>query len=98
MQSFDDTNAARSGFNGSTGGGEGSWMDSFIEHCEQMRYFLQYHVTWRVVWTSPIIEMMKYDVRHGLVETGGTADAIDETDWILLLPLRRVTRRHFVPN
>ena len=90
--------AARNGFDGSARDGESGWMDKFMEHHEQMRCFLRYHLTWRAVWTSPIDEMLQYDIRHGLVETGGTTDAIDEGDWVLLLPLRRVTRRHFVLN
>lgn len=98
MQGFDDMSAARNGFDGGTHDGEGGWIDKFMEHREQMRYFLQYHIAWRVVWNSPIDEMLLYDIRHGLVETGGTTDAIDEDDWVLLLPLRRVTRRHFVLN
>lgn len=98
MQGFDDMVAAWSGSDDSARNGEGGRIDSFMEHREQMRCFLQYHITWRVVWASPINEMLPYDIRHGLVETGGTADAIDETDWELLLPLRRVTRRHVVPN
>jgi hypothetical protein len=42
--------------------------------------------------------MLPYDIRHALAETGGKAAVIDETDWALLLPLRRVTARHIVPN
>ena len=98
MQDFDDMSAAWSGSNGSARDGEGGSMDMFMEHREKMRCFLQHHITWRVVWTSPIDEMLPYDIRHGLVETGGTTDAIDEDDWVLLLPLRRVTRRHLILN
>jgi hypothetical protein len=98
MQGFDDMNAARSDSSGNTRDGEGGWMDSFMRHRERMRYFLRYHIAWRVVWTSPIDEMLPYDIRHGLTETGGTTDVIDENDWVLLLPLRRVTRRHFIFN
>ena len=90
--------AARNGSSGSARDGEGGWMDKFMEHHEQMRCFLRYHLTWRAVWSSPIDEMLPYDIRHGLVETGGTTDAIDEGDWVLLLPLRRVTKQHFVLN
>ena len=98
MQGFDDIGAARSDSSGDAHDGEDSWMDKFMAHHEQMRNFLRHHVTWRLVWTSPIDEMLPYDIRHGLMETGGTTDVIDENDWVLLLPLRRVTRRHFVPN
>ncbi|HEY40296.1 MAG TPA: hypothetical protein G4O18_00355 [Dehalococcoidia bacterium] len=86
---------------GSDGGarfGERSQIDRFIEHSERMRSFLRYHVNWRAVWTSPIDKMLPYDIRHGLAETGGIFDAIDGSDWELLLPLRRVTRRHIVLN
>ena len=77
---------------------EDGWMDSFIKHREQMRCFLQYHVTPRMVWASAIDTMLPYDIRHTLTDTGGRVDIIDETDWALLLPLRRVTRKHIVPN
>jgi len=89
---------ARSDFDAGARDGEGGWADKFMEHREQMRCFLQFHITWRVVWLSPIAEMLPYEIRHSVVETGGTTDAIDEDDWMLLLPLRRVTRRHFVLN
>ena len=98
MLGFDDMSAARNDFDGGARDGESGWMDRFMEHHEQMRCFLQYHIAWRVVWTSPINEMLTYDVRHSLVETGGMTDTMDETDWVLLLPLRTVTRRNFVPN
>ena len=98
MQGFDDIDAVRKDSGDNTRGGEGDWMDSFMKHREQMRCFLRYHVTWRAVWTSPIDEMLPYDIQHGLTETGGTTDSIDENDWVLLLPLRRVARRHFVFN
>ena len=98
MQDFDDVSAAWSGSSGSARDSEGGWMDKFMEHHEKMRCFLQHHVTWRAVWTSPIDEMLPYDIRHGLTETGGTTDAIDEGDWVLLLPLRWITRSHLVPN
>ena len=98
MQDFDDVSAAWSGSSGNARDGERGSMDKFMEHREKMRCFFQHHITWRVVWTSPIDEMLPYDIRHGLVETGGTTDAIDEGDWVLLLPLRRVTRSHLVPN
>ena len=75
-----------------------SWMRGFSEHCEYMKCFLQYHSAWRLARTSPMEKMLPYDVRHGLVEAGGSAEIIDETDWLLVLPLRRVTRRQFVPN
>ena len=73
-------------------------MDSFIAHCEQMQRFLRSHIAWRAVWTAPIDEMLIYDVRYSLLETGGMAKTVDGTDWMLLLPLCRVTRRHFVSN
>ena len=98
MQDFDDVSAAWSDSSGSTGDSEGGWMDKFMEHREKMRCFLQYHITWRAVWNSPISEMLPYDIRHGLTETGGTTDSIDEGDWMILLPLRRVTRSHLIPN
>ena len=73
-------------------------MEGLIEHCEGMKCFLQYHVTWRVARTSPIDEMLLYDVRHGLTETGGTFNVIDRTDLLFFLPLREVTRRQIIPN
>jgi hypothetical protein len=90
--------AVRGGSDGSTRNDEGSRLDKFIEHCEKMRCFIQYHVAWRTVWTPPIDEMLPYDVRYGLEETGGAFDAIDGSDWALLLPLRRVARRYIVLN
>jgi hypothetical protein len=90
--------AAQSGSDSGARDVEDGRIDSFRKHCEQMRCFLQYHVACRAVWASPADGMLPYDIRHALVETGGKADAIDETDWVLLLPLRRVTRRHIVPN
>jgi len=89
---------ARSGFDSGAHDEESTWIDKFMEHREQIQYFLQYHIAWRVVWSSPIDDMLPYDVRHGLVDTGGTTAVIDEDDWVLLLPLRRITRRHFVIN
>lgn len=90
--------AARHSYSGSARDGEDGWMGDFMEHHEQMRGFLRYHLTWRAIYVSPIEEMLPYDIRHGLVETGGTIDSIDEGDWVLLLPLRRVTRRHLILN
>jgi hypothetical protein len=90
--------AAQSGSDSGARNVEDGWMDRFMKHCEQMRCFLQYHVAWRVFWDSPIDRMLPYDIRHALAETGGKAAVIDETDWALLLPLRRVTARHIVPN
>jgi hypothetical protein len=63
-----------------------------------MRCFLDYHIAWRTVWPPQIDEMLLYDIRHGLAETGGVFDAVDGSDWALLLPLRRVTRRYIVLN
>ncbi len=90
--------AAQSGSDSGARNVEGDWMDRFVKHCEQMRCFLQYHVAWRGLWASPVDRMIPYDIRHGLVETGGKASVNDESDWTLLLPLRRVTKRHIVPN
>jgi hypothetical protein len=95
---FDDMSAVLGGPDGNARDSEGSRVDRFTEHCEKMRFFLQYHTAWRTVWPPPIDEMLPYDIRHGLVETGGVFDAIDGSDWVLLLPLRRVTRRHVVLN
>ena len=90
--------AAQNGYDSGARDVEDDWMNSFMNHCEQMRCFLQYHVAWRGLWASSVDRMSHYDVRHTLTETGGKADVIDETDWALLLPLRRVTMRHVVPN
>ncbi len=90
--------AARGSSDGGVSNDWGGWMEGLIEHCEGMRCFLQYHITWQGARTSPIDEMLLYDVRHGLSETGGTFNVIDGAEWLLLLPLRTVTRRQIVPN
>ncbi|UCB42150.1 MAG: hypothetical protein JSV77_06675 [Dehalococcoidales bacterium] len=90
--------AARGSWDGGVSSDWSGWMEGLIEHCKGMRCFLRYHITWQVARTSPIDEMLLYDVRHGLPETGGTVNAFDEIDWLLLLPLRAVTRRQIVSN
>ena len=95
---FDVMSAVLGGSDGSERREEVSRIDRFMEHCEKMRCFLQYHISWRTVLTPQIDEMLPYDIRHGLLETGGVFDAIDEADWALLLQLRRVTGRHVVLN
>jgi hypothetical protein len=89
---------ARGSSNGGVSNDWSGWMEGLAEHCEDMRCFLQCHTTWQEARTSPIDEMLPYDVRHGLSETGGTFNVTDETDWLLLFPLRTVTRRQVVPN
>ena len=81
----------------STGWGSGE-MEGFIEHCECMNDFLRHHDARQTGWTSPVNKMLPYDVRYGLLETGGSAEALGEADWCLLLPLREVTGRQVVPN
>jgi hypothetical protein len=91
--------AARGSSDGGVSNDWNGWMEGLIEHCEDMRCFLQYHhATGQGARTSPIDEMLLYDVRHGLSETGGTFNVIDETEWLFLLSLRMVTRRQIVPN
>ncbi|HEY31796.1 MAG TPA: hypothetical protein G4O10_01675 [Dehalococcoidia bacterium] len=91
-------NAAWDSWDGSVSNNWRGWLEGLIEHYEGMRCFLQYHIRWQMARLSPIDEMLIYDVRHGLIETGGTANVIDETDWLFLLPLREVTRRQIVIN
>jgi len=72
-------------------------MEGLTEHCETMKCFLQHHNNRPVTRTTPIDEMLLYDVRHSLAETGGTG-VIDEGDLLFLVPMRVVTRRRIAPN
>ena len=80
------------------GTGEDVCRDPFSQHAERMRDFLRSHLTLLIVRTTPLAGMVPYDVRHNLVETGGSVDTIDKGDWPLLVPLREVTGRQVVPN
>ena len=75
-----------------------SWSGGFSEHCEYMKCFLQHHNAWRLSRTFPMEKMLPYDVRHGLVEAGGSSEIISEADWCLLLPLRKITRKLIITN
>ena len=74
------------------------WIEAFIDHCEFMRGFRHYHGNWQVKQTSLSGKMLPYDVRYSLSETGGSEEALDETEWQLILPLRRVTGRQVALN
>ncbi len=78
--------------------GESSRRDDFLEHIDRMRRFLTSHRSIVVVRITTSDKLVPYSVRCGLPETGGTAEAIEETDWLFLAPLREVTGRQVVLN
>jgi len=89
--------SARGSSDGGVSNDWNGWMEAFTEHCENMKCFLKHHDNWPVPRTSPINEMLFYDIRHGLTETGGTG-VIGESDLLFLVPIRVVTRRRIAPN
>ena len=67
--------------------------DAFLEHARRMKRFFRSHPTMLVVRIVRVHQMVPYDARHSLVETGGSAGVVDSADWPILAPLRALTGR-----
>ena len=72
--------------------------ESFMEHKEKMKLFRTSHTNLNDAARDYFNAMVSYNIRHNLVEKGGTAIFEDEYFWMTLVPVNEVTGRQFLRN
>ncbi len=77
---------------------ESGEMESFLRHIEHMRRFFEAHEVVVTIQVVPVQELAAYDASHARIDGGGTHEAMDDDDWMLLVPLRGVSERQVVAN